>query len=102
MSPNRVSLPRFHVRIGLHIVLFEIPWRVGGSERFPDKVRGLPPPILELTMNITTDHPEAPTAIRGLQTLRHLHACPGCFRLERLPGGISTHWKTPPFHGARE
>jgi transposase len=64
MSPNRVSLPRFHVRIGLHIVLFEIPWRVGGSERFPDKVRGLPPPILELTMNITTDHPEAPTAIR--------------------------------------
>jgi len=25
VSPNRVSLPRFHVRIGLHIVLFEIP-----------------------------------------------------------------------------
>src|ERR1700756_4181533 len=23
VSPNRVSLPRFHVRIGLHIVLFE-------------------------------------------------------------------------------
>src|SRR6476646_8119561 len=41
------------------------------------------------------------TALRGLQTLRHLHACPGCFRLERLPGGPSTHWKTPPCHGAR-
>ena len=41
------------------------------------------------------------TAIRGLQTLRHLHACPGCFRLERLPGGSCTHWKTPPCHGAR-
>ena len=24
-----------------------------------------------------------------------------CFRLERLPGGICTHWKAPPFHGAR-
>jgi hypothetical protein len=26
------------------------------------------------------------TAIRGLQTFRRLHACPGCFRLERLAG----------------
>ena len=26
------------------------------------------------------------TAIRGLQTFRHLHACPGCFRLERVAG----------------
>ena len=37
------------------------------------------------------------TAIRRLQTFRRLHACPGCFRLERLPGGPRTHWKTPPF-----
>jgi len=29
------------------------------------------------------------TAIRGLQTFRRLHACPGCFRLERLPGGLA-------------
>jgi hypothetical protein len=28
-----------------------------------------------------------------LQTFRHLHACPGCFRLERLPGGSCTHWE---------
>jgi len=28
--------------------------------------------------------------------------CSGCFRLERLPGGTCTHWKTPPFHGARQ
>src|SRR5690242_7556400 len=34
------------------------------------------------------------TAIRGLQTFRHLHACPGCFRLERSPGGPCTHWKS--------
>ena len=26
------------------------------------------------------------TAIRGLQTFRHLHACSGCFRLERIAG----------------
>src|SRR6266478_4093709 len=26
------------------------------------------------------------TAIRGLQTFRLLHACPGCFRLERIAG----------------
>src|SRR6266403_5858316 len=64
ISPIRVSLPRFHYRVGLHIDLFEIPWRVGGSDRFPGKVKGLLPPILELTMNITTDQPEAPTAIR--------------------------------------
>ena len=40
------------------------------------------------------------TAIRGLQTFRRLHACSGCFRLERLPGGACTHWKAPPCHGA--
>ena len=34
------------------------------------------------------------TAIRGLQTFRRLHACPGCFRLERSPGGFCTHWKS--------
>src|SRR5271170_8512771 len=41
------------------------------------------------------------TAIQRLQTFRHLHACSGCFRLERMPGGTCTHWKAPPFtaHG---
>src|SRR6202043_518434 len=39
-------------------------------------------------------------AIRRLQPLRYLHSCSGCFRLERSPGGICTHWKAPPFHGA--
>ena len=34
------------------------------------------------------------TAIRGLQTFRLLHACPGCFRLERPPGGACTRWKS--------
>ena len=34
------------------------------------------------------------TVIRRLQTLRHLHACSGCFRLERSPGGTCTRWKS--------
>lgn len=29
------------------------------------------------------------TVIRGLQTFRHLHACPGCFRLEHRRVGLS-------------
>jgi hypothetical protein len=29
-----------------------------------------------------------------------LHHCSGCFRRERLPGGICTHWKAPLCHGA--
>src|SRR5450631_810092 len=40
-------------------------------------------------------------ANRRLQPLRYLHDCSDCFRLERLPGGACTHWKAPPFHGAR-
>src|SRR6266404_9879163 len=44
--------------------------------------------------------PYVVTAIRRLQTFRRLHACSGCFRLERLPGGACTHWKAPPCHGA--
>src|SRR6516165_735162 len=34
------------------------------------------------------------TVIRRLQTFRHLHACSGCFRLERSPGGTCTRWKS--------
>src|SRR5712672_198624 len=36
-------------------------------------------------------------AIRRLQPLRFLHSCSGCFRLERSPGGICTHWKSAAF-----
>ena len=36
-------------------------------------------------------------AIRRLQTLRHLHACSGCFRLERVPGGACTRWRNAAF-----
>src|SRR5271166_1173512 len=37
---------------------------------------------------------------RRLQPLRYLHDYSDYFRLEHLPGGILTHWKAPPFHGA--
>src|SRR5712664_1547392 len=83
VSPNRVSLPRFHVRIGLHIVLFEV------CSAFTR--------VAACTL---ARSPYVVTVIRRLQTLRLLHACSGRFRLERSPGGARTHWKTPPCHGA--
>src|SRR5215467_710116 len=76
VSPSRVSLPRFHYRVGLHIVLFEV------CSAF---TRVAACTLAQVTLV---------TAIRGLQTFRHLHACPGCFRLERSPGGPRTHWKS--------
>ena len=39
------------------------------------------------------------TVIRRLQTLRHLHACSGRFRLERSPGGACTRWKRAALSG---
>src|SRR6266478_2017654 len=81
--PSHVSLPRKGHRVGLHIVLFEACsafTRVAACTLARSPIRD---PL-----------------IRGLQTFRLLHACSGCFRLERLPGGACTHWKAPPCHGA--
>ena len=75
-SPSRVSLPRFHVRVGLHIDLFE------ACSAFTH--------VAACTL---ARSPYVVTAIRRLQAFRLLHACSGCFRLERLPGGVCTHWK---------
>src|SRR5262244_1580474 len=74
VSPNRVSLPRFHVRVGLHIVLFEV------CSAFTR--------VAACTL---ARSPYVVTAIRRLQTLRLLHVCSGRFRLERSPGGPCTH-----------
>jgi transposase len=60
---RRISLPRFHCRVGLRIVRFEIPWRLEVAIDHWASWRSSPP-ILELTMSITTDQLEAPTAIR--------------------------------------
>src|SRR5262249_55158597 len=67
----------FHCRVGLHIVLFEV------CSAFTH--------VAACTL---ARSPYFVTAIRGLQTFRHLHACPGCFRRERSPGGPCTHWKS--------
>src|SRR5215467_14261036 len=77
ISPSCISLPRFHCRVGLHIVLFE------DCSAFTH--------VAACTL---AQSPYIVTAIRGLQTFRHLHACPGCFRRERSPGGPCTHWKS--------
>jgi hypothetical protein len=77
VSPNRVSLPRFHFRVGLHIVLFE------ACSAFTR--------VAACTL---AQSPYVVTAIRRLQTLRLLHVCSGRFRLERSPGGACTHWKS--------
>src|SRR5499433_2320215 len=69
VSPNRVSLPRFHVRVGLHIVLFEV------CSAFTR--------VAACTL---ARSPYVVTAIRRLQTLRLLHDCSDCFRLERIAG----------------
>src|SRR5208283_2056903 len=50
-------------------------------------------------------HTRAVTVFRdplseGFRHFCHLHACSGCFRLERSPGGTCTHWKAPPFFTA--
>ena len=74
ISPSCISLPRFHCRVGLHIVLFE------DCSAFTH--------VAACTL---AQSPYIVTAIRGLQTFRHLHACPGCFRRERSPGGPCTH-----------
>jgi len=78
VSPSRISLPRFHCRVGLHIVLFEV------CSAFTH--------IAACTL---AQSPYFVTAIRGLQTFRHLHACPGCFRLERIAG-----WALHPLESA--
>src|ERR1700738_5342906 len=64
VSPNRVSLLRFHLRIGLHIVLFEAC-----------------SPFTRVAACTLARSPYVVAAIRRLQTLRLLHACSGCFRL---------------------
>src|SRR5260370_12321176 len=52
-----------------------------------------------LGLRLPLDHE---LVLPGFQPLRYLHDCSDCFRLERLPGGVCTHWKAPPLHGARQ
>ena len=83
-SPSRINLPRKGYRVGLRIDLFE------ACSAFTH--------VAACTLALS---PYIVTCIsRRLQPFRYLHSCSGSFRLEHLPGGTLTHWKTPPFHGA--
>src|SRR5271169_2067663 len=73
VSPNRVSLPRFHVRVGLHIDLFE------DCSAFTHVAA------------CTLARSPIVTANRRLQPFRYLHDCSDCFRLERIAGWASHH-----------
>ncbi len=53
-----------------------------------------------LTQSGSRGSPIRDTLYRRLQPFRYLHDCSDCFRPERLPDGIYTHWNTPPYHGA--
>src|SRR5215510_3871145 len=76
--PNRVSLPRYGSRVGLRIDLFEA---CSAFTRVTACTLALSPYFVT-------------RFTRRLQPFRFLHSCSGCFRLERLPGGAFTHWKS--------
>jgi hypothetical protein len=85
-SPSGVSLPRYGCRVGLRIVLFEV------CSAFT-RVTAC---TLALSPYIVTRYPKAFSHFVTSMT------APDCFRLEHSPGGALTHWKTPPYHGARQ
>src|SRR6478752_2013830 len=68
ISPDRISLPRYGGRVGLHIVLF------GACSAFTRVAA------------CTLAQSPIVTASRRLQPFRYLHDCSGCFRLERIAG----------------
>src|SRR3954451_23093274 len=68
ISPDRISLPRYGGRVGLHIDLF------GACSAFTRVAA------------CTLAQSPIVTANRRLQPLRYLHDCSDCFRLERIAG----------------
>src|SRR6476646_10231466 len=77
ISPDRISLPRYGGRVGLHIVLF------GACSAFTRVAA------------CTLARSPIVTANRRLQPFRYLHDCSGCFRLERIAG-----WASHPLESA--
>jgi hypothetical protein len=82
---RRVSLPRIGGRVGLRIVLFEV---CSAFTRVAACTLARPPNRGSLT--------------RRLQPLRFLRSCSGASGWSSSPGGPLTHWKAPPYHGARQ
>jgi hypothetical protein len=73
-----ISLPRYGSRVGPRIDLFEA---CSAFTRVAACTLALSPYFVT-------------RFTRRLQPFRCLHDCSGCFRLERLPGGACTHWKS--------
>src|SRR6478752_6568284 len=68
ISPDRISLPRYGGRVGLHIVLF------GACSAFTRVAA------------CTLAQSPIVTANQRLQPFRYLHDCSDCFRRERIAG----------------
>jgi len=85
-SSSGISLPRYGSRVGPRIDLFE------ACSAFT-RVTAC---TLALSPYFVTRLPE------GFSHFVTSMTAPVAFRLERLPGGIRTHWKAPPYHGARQ
>src|SRR5215218_1736525 len=68
ISPDRISLPRYGGRVGLHIDLF------GACSAFTRVAA------------CTLAQSPIVTANRRLQPFRYLHDCSDCFRLEQIAG----------------
>src|SRR4029077_11902625 len=84
-SPSRINLPRKGHRVGLHIVLFE------DCSAFTRVAAW----TLARSPYVVTPYPKASDISSPPCLLRLLPA--GAIS----PGGPRTHWKAPPWHGAR-
>src|ERR1700752_380574 len=84
ISPGRSSLPRYGGRVGLHIDLFEACsafTRVAACTLARSPIRD---PLIEGFSHFVTSM-----------------TAPIAYGWSESPGGPCTHWKAPPFHGAR-
>src|SRR5712672_4186239 len=82
-SPSRISLPRKGRRVGLRIVLFE------ACSAFTR--------VTACTLALS---PIRDTLIEGFSHFVTSMTAPIASGWSGLPGGVCTHWKAPPLHGA--
>jgi hypothetical protein len=84
-SPSRFSLPRYGSRVGLYIFLFE------ACSAFTR--------VAACTLALS---PIRDTPIEGFSHFVTSMTAPIASGWSNMPGGSCTHWKVPPFHGARQ
>src|SRR5580704_14285257 len=83
ISPSRVSLPRKGRRVGLHIDIFE------ACSAFTR--------VAACTLALS---PIRDTLIEGFSHFVTSMTAPIASGWSESPGGVCTHWKAPPCHGA--